>query len=261
LARRMYQLLVPGATLHPLENNMYLEAAMLGPARMIDMKLFVASFADLFGTPDADKVRDFCKRHKLPLAWAMGPGKMRKDLELKTHKLLWFPFEPFLEWPVNGDRLLDVTSWDFVENGKVPAEAADLWASIEAAAMTERAGSAGGQQLKASSFANWWTSLKPGGGVIHGLTGKSCLNQLDLCFGTSGDAAREGAPSGGQCLCRKLPSPAVEAGTSLVGLGAPICCDAPQCSCSCDDCRGGRATPSQCPNCQPSANAAFGLIV
>eukprot|EP00747_Dinoflagellata_sp_TGD_P183856 gnl/TRDRNA2_/TRDRNA2_39025_c0_seq1.p1 gnl/TRDRNA2_/TRDRNA2_39025_c0~~gnl/TRDRNA2_/TRDRNA2_39025_c0_seq1.p1 ORF type:complete len:342 (+),score=49.39 gnl/TRDRNA2_/TRDRNA2_39025_c0_seq1:42-1067(+) len=41
----------------------------------------------------------------------------------------------------------------------------------------------------------------------------------------------------------------------LVDVGDPICCDAPQCSCSCADCRSGRAKKSQCGDCEAAASA------
>jgi hypothetical protein len=195
LARRMYQLLAPGATMHPLEDNMYLEAVFFGPARMQDLKLFIASFPDVFGTPEADALRDFCKRHGLPLAWALGGGKLRKDLDM-SHHAMWFPDEPIVHWPVGGDRLLDATSWSTI-NLEAPSGCADKWASVEAEAKKFRQDPA--NSLDAPTFASWWQSLKPAGGVVRQLKGKDCAGKLDLCFGTSGDKEHAG-----QCLCRQM---------------------------------------------------------
>lgn len=197
LARRMYQLLAPRASMHPLEDNMYLEAVFLGPARMQDMKLFVASFPDLIGTSDLDRVREFCKRHRLPLAWALGSGKLRKDVDT-SHAKYWFPYEPFVHWNVNGDRLLDPSSWDSV-NAEEPSASKFLWAQVEAQAKEARE-----EDPKFHNFrtiSSWWKTLTTGGGAVRGLRGKHCLDALDLCFGTSGDDHTEG-----NCLCRVMPS-------------------------------------------------------
>jgi hypothetical protein len=195
LARRMYQLLVPKATMHPLEDNMYLEAVFFGPARMQDLKLFVASFPDLFGTSDADTVREFCKRHGLPLAWALGSGKLRKDVD-KTHTSIWLPYEPFVHWHVNGDRLLDPSCWDSV-NAEAPPASQLQWASVEAQAKEARKDNP--KNLNFRTISSWWKALTPAGGAVRGLRGKHCLDELDLCFGTSGDANTEG-----KCLCRVM---------------------------------------------------------
>jgi len=195
LARRMYQLLVPGATMHPLENSMYLEAAFFGPARMQDMKLWVASFPDIFGTPDGDALVEFCKRHRLPLAWALGGAQLRKDLD-KSHILDWLPDEPFVHWPVNGDRLLDPSSWAFV-GVKVPGVAA-AWASVDATVRKVRKEKTA--DISSSTLTSWWKTLKSAGGVVQGLRGRDCADQVDLCFGTSGDVR-----TSGQCLCRADP--------------------------------------------------------
>jgi len=197
LARRMYQFMIPGASMHPLEDNMYLEAVLFGPARMQDMKLFVASFPDVFGTPEADELREFCKRHGVPLAWAFGGGKLRKEMDMSgslSHRVMWLPHEPFVEWPVNGERLLDPSSW-VATHSQAPAGISSVWASIEAEAKKIREENPSGLE-GAPYFTSWWTSLKASGGVVRQLKGKDCASQLDLCFGTS---------ASGECVCRQDP--------------------------------------------------------
>jgi len=207
LARRTYQLLSPDATMHPLEDNMYMEAVFFGPARTEDLKLFVASFPDVYGTPQADELRAFCKRHGLPLAWAMGGGKMRRDLD-KRHHFMWLPYEPLVHWQASGDRLLDVSSWDVV-NAQAPPGAAAKWAAVDAEAKKVRP--LGTEHLDHKNFASWWSKLKEAGGTVHQLRGKDCATKVDLCFGTSGDTN-----TAGQCLCRQFPGSAAPEPEALV---------------------------------------------
>lgn len=198
LARRVYQMLVPGAKMHLLEDNMYLEAALFGPARAEDLKVMVASFPNIFGTQDADDLRDFCKRHKLPLAWALDGGSMRETFA-QDHPLKWLPDSPFAHWEVNGDRLLDPSSWEFV-NIDAPSGVDAAWSEVEKKVRAARKVVSNGKPaLSSSSLGKWWSNLKVAGGTVHGLNGGDCADDIDLCFGISGDAK-------GTCICREMNS-------------------------------------------------------
>merc|ERR1719446_1847170 len=66
LSRLMYQLLLPEAKATPFETLLYTEAGLLGPLRPEDMKMIVASFSGVYGTPQADILREFCTKHQVP---------------------------------------------------------------------------------------------------------------------------------------------------------------------------------------------------
>ena len=45
-----------------------------------------ADFAGLFGSEAGDQLVDFCKRHKLPLAWSLGDKKNKENKKTKIQK-------------------------------------------------------------------------------------------------------------------------------------------------------------------------------
>merc|ERR1712039_985939 len=120
-------------------------------------------------------------------------GKLRKDIDM-SHKLIWAPYEPFVHWNVNGNRLLDPSSWVSVSGG---APADSNWEAIELEAKNARRQHPAG--ITHSTITSWWNALYAKGGIIRGLRGRDCKDLLDLCFGTSGDKR-----SAGRCLCRVM---------------------------------------------------------
>merc|ERR1719353_540693 len=89
---------------------MYTEGILFGANRMADWKLLVGSFPGLFGTREGQELREFCKRHGVPLAWGLGCGRMWPDEETKKHLLV--PYEPWYFWTAGQARLLDpVAGW------------------------------------------------------------------------------------------------------------------------------------------------------
>merc|ERR1712087_400610 len=113
--------------------------------------------------------------------------------------MTWLPYEPFVHWRVNGDRLLDPSSWEFV-NSAAPLSSAANWHAVEESAQKFRhAMDWNPDGVRFDVISSWWKQLLPHGGVVHGLRGRDCFDELDLCFGTSGDTASEG-----KCLCRTL---------------------------------------------------------
>ena len=57
---------------------LYISKIILGSVRTQDLKFMTADFAGLFGSEAGDQLVDFCKRHKLPLAWSLGDKKNNK---------------------------------------------------------------------------------------------------------------------------------------------------------------------------------------
>jgi len=68
----MGQFLSPTASVRPIEGNMYTEQILFGPLRPSDLKLLVGNFPGLFGSAEGEALRSFCRKHKVPLAWALG---------------------------------------------------------------------------------------------------------------------------------------------------------------------------------------------
>merc|ERR1719502_1978167 len=131
LSRLVWELLDPAAQVRRLETLFYTEAGLLGPLRTQDMKMIVASFATMFGTPDADLLRDFCVRHQVPLAWSLSSGETWEDEQIKKSTMKeWMPFSNDVD-PVGGARILDPTSWRFT-NANPFQVASKLWQEIEA---------------------------------------------------------------------------------------------------------------------------------
>jgi len=202
LPRLVYQMLSPTATLRPLETLMYTEGGMLGPLRMQDMKLIVASLPGLFGSDESDELRAFCKRHGVPLAWAIGNAQswMSEDM----HKLEWLPYAP-VYWPEGQERLLDPISWDLT-NATAPAglraiEAAWHMIEDEVRARREQYWGKGlhiKRHISQIEYLGWWARLTRLGGAVRAVRGREC-SELDLCFGTLAETGTR------DCVCRLPP--------------------------------------------------------
>ncbi|CAE7664980.1 unnamed protein product [Symbiodinium microadriaticum] len=96
--------------LYAVGGNMYTEAALLGDFVVDDIKVLVGSFPGLFGTELGDKLRSFCLRHGVPLAWGLGNSRPWpvEEKQPRAQRLLdWLPLEPFEYWHGASERLLD----------------------------------------------------------------------------------------------------------------------------------------------------------
>lgn len=204
LSRLVWQLLVPDANVRRLETLMYTEAGLLGPLRPKDMKLLVASFPTIYGTPDADALRAFCAKHNLPLAWALSSGETWDDAQIsKATMQEWVPFSKLSD-PVGGSRLLDMASWSLTNN-TVPQNAQAIWDDVEAEVKSMRnKATVLSQDISASQFSGWFSTLSDATGNLKPLRGSEC-SDTDLCFGTYTTEVR--MPSSRDCACR-LPPPA-----------------------------------------------------
>jgi len=194
LPRLVYQLLVSKATATPFETMLYTEAALLGPMRPQDMKMIVANFAAVYGTPDALLLQEYCVKHGIPLVWGLNGGED------------WMVTPPALSpdaasnVDVAADRILDPIS--------VPATNATLqqnslmkevWDAVHKEVAKQRV-SGEASKLQASDFKDWWNKLASFGVPIQSLRHGDCAS-ADLCFGTyrSSEGARD-------CVCRHDPA-------------------------------------------------------
>jgi hypothetical protein len=201
LSRLVWELLDSSAHVRRLETLMYTEAGLLGPLRPRDMKLLVASFPSVFGTPDAQVLRAFCARHGVPLAWALSSGESWDAEQIQKSTMPeWMPFSRFAD-PVGGARMLDPASWHLT-NATAPTIATKIWAFIETEVMKRRNESAasGNQVITSAQFKGWWQTLDGSGGSVQPLRGAECAS-TDLCFGTyqKNDRVRD-------CVCRMPPA-------------------------------------------------------
>jgi hypothetical protein len=207
LSRLVFELLAHSANVHSIETLMYTEAGLLGPLRPQDMKLMVASFPSVFGTPDAIILRNFCERHRIPLAWALNGGESWDEQQIQASTLIqWMPFSPFTR-SVGHARMLDPASWHWT-NATAPTIATRIWEAIEReviAIRTENAASNSGSSKKLASaqFKGWWTALEVAGGSVEPLRAAEC-ESADLCFGTYKTRAGKR-----DCVCRLAPSSAM----------------------------------------------------
>jgi hypothetical protein len=204
LSRLVWELLDPNSNVRRLETLMYTEAALLGPLRPQDMKLLVASFPTIFGTPEADVLRAFCAKHKLPLAWALSSGETWDNAQISKSTISeWVPFSKLSD-PVGGSRLLDLASWDLT-NASSPEVDKVIWDEIEAEVKSLRKTFSKEEvddKISASQFSGWFSTLSRTGGDLRPLRGSECAD-TDLCFGTYA----KGLLRKRDCACR-LPPPA-----------------------------------------------------
>jgi len=200
LPRLMHQMLTPDAPVRPIEVNMYTEATLMGPLRMVDLKLLVGSFPGLFGTQEGEELRTFCKKHGVPLAWGLGSGRIWPDEETRPGLLI--PFEPFYAWKAGHARLLDVDAGWSATNVTAPTDAPAVWEKIWKQIVESRKTHTSKAGPGHDAFVNWWARLEEASGAVPPLRAGDC-DSADLCFGTYSRAG------GKDCVCRKSPSPAV----------------------------------------------------
>eukprot|EP00439_Symbiodinium_sp_Y106_P067351 s1395_g11.t1 len=179
-ARLTYQLLEEGADVRPIEGNMYTEAALLGDFVVDDVKVLVGSFPGLFGSELGDKLRSFCLRHGVPLAWGLGNSR---PWPVEEKQLLdWLPMEPFEYWHGAGVRLLDpIAGWALTNSTQGGgAETLAVWKQVWTQIAHERQVRNGG--LTRAEFQTWWQHIAVQDYPVKGLRGAGCPD--DVCFGT-----------------------------------------------------------------------------
>jgi len=215
LSRLVYQLLVPEATTRRFETLFYTEAGVLGAVRPQDMKLMVASFPGIFGTPEANRLRLFCTTHKIPLAWALNGGETW-SASMKNWKE-WLPYVPEFE-PVGADRIIDPITWTLTNaTVKLPPLWKVVWDAVVAEIEARRKSK---NNLKASDFQVWWDRIMAFGGGLHPMRHGDC-HAKDMCSGvyTSYDGKTD-------CLCKGTQPNASSAETgstfSQSNLAAPV---------------------------------------
>jgi len=158
LSRLVWELLDRNAKVRRLETLFYTEAGLLGPLRTEDMKVLVANFAITYGTLEADVLRKFCAKHRLPLAWALSSGETWDEEQIhKSTMPEWHPFSAFTD-PVGGARVLDPSSWQFTNANTSIAH--KIWEDIEIAVKLLRdASGAVGMAITADQYRGWHSML------------------------------------------------------------------------------------------------------
>lgn len=192
LARQVYQLL-EDADVRPLEGNMYMEGALLGPMRIDDVKVLVGSFPDLYGSALGARLRRFCAEHGTPLAWAVADGRAWPQEE--GQKLEWLPWEPFDFWKGDGVRLLDPSAWPFTTANSSGAPAA-LWDQVWKEVEEERKQLAENVPLPRAKVETWWSQIKAQDRPLRMLR-DAHLCSPDFCFGTFHLTGSQ------KCICRR----------------------------------------------------------
>jgi len=209
LARLVYQLLTPGASLRPWESLLYTEAGLLGPLRPEDMKLMVASFPGVFGTSSANAVRLYCLAHKIPLVWALNHGETWAKSSSETTQFL--PFSPTFI-PVGPDRLIDPITWE-ITNMTMSLPSAVEWTWVFGELVRRRADKTR-PALEPDDFKEYWNRLSTLGGTLQPNRRGACGNE-GLCFGTY--ITKEGATD---CLCKTddeaVPAPIADPADLIV---------------------------------------------
>jgi len=203
LSRLVYQMISPRATTRRFETLFYTEAGVLGTVRIQDIKLIVASFPGIFGTAQANRVRDFCTKHRIPLAWALNTGETW-SASMKN-KQEWLPFTPSSE-SVGADRLIDPITLS-VTNAtvKFPPLWKTIWKVVTAEIEAKRLSAEG---IEVSDFEVWWNRITAFGGRLHTMRPGDC-HSTDLCSGTyapevGSEAVERDAKR--DCLCRDSDS-------------------------------------------------------
>jgi len=195
LPRLLAQILSPNAEVDFLETMFYSEAALLGSVRMQDAKFLLVGFS-VFGTPDGDKLIDFCRRYSMPILWARG----WPDGPKVSHwwNLLPPPLGP-TKIPAGRARILDISTIPFTNgftNGTAPSRAATAaWKEVEDKV---RAFKETGKEPVKEQLDDWWEQLGRVKTHVFPIRGAECPN-TDLCFGI--DAMNS-------CVCRNDPDAA-----------------------------------------------------
>merc|ERR1712100_517065 len=96
----------------------------------------VADFAGLFASKDGDQLVDFCKRHKVPLAWALGDG-LQED-ERKVWRFAPVPFG-FPKVTSGRARMLDPATANFTNGTALSSTTFAVWTKIDSEMRTFRA--------------------------------------------------------------------------------------------------------------------------
>lgn len=195
LARQLHQFLSPTASVRPIEGNMYTEQILFGPLRPSDLKLLVGNFPGLFGSVEGEALRSFCRKHKVPLAWALGAGRMWPDEAMRPMEL--WPFQPFYDWAAGRARLLDpLAGWPSTNASSIaPIDKNRVWDAVWKEVVEARSGDT---ELRKKDFTHWWNRLEQATGSVSPLRGRDCASS-DLCFGTFE------RPSGVKdCVCRAV---------------------------------------------------------
>lgn len=179
---------------------MYTEAALFGKFTPDDMKLLVADFTSFFGTKDGDGIRAFCKRHGVPLAWGIGPGRPWPQVE--KEKAIWLPFEPVEFWHAGRARLLDpIAGWPATNaSGLLKEDMTAHWARLWNISVVTRSHGIPTQTV----FMSWWDTLYEKSTPVAPLRGTECTS-TDLCFGTT--LGLRATLAGPRCICRSSPLP------------------------------------------------------
>merc|ERR1712032_184016 len=176
LALQVWHLLDPQATLEGLKDMP--EAIVLGSVKMSDLKFIVASFALSFGTPEGDALIEFCNRHELPLAWAVGDGVVHTQ-------------QYTLSSPVaaGNSRILDMATVKFT-NGSVQTPATmSVWQRVSSEMRAARLRGS----LSQAQVLQWWQQLQDAKTTVRPLRGGDC-SDWD-CLGVE--------VVSNQCICRK----------------------------------------------------------
>jgi len=189
LSRLVWQMLSRHAKYESIETLWNTEALVMGSVLMEDVKLMVASFPGLFGTKEGDELIDFCRRHKLPLAWGLGDGRQGTE----RHVARWLPpptGHPSME--AGRARLMD-PSTVYLTNGTLASSGAIIhWSGIDAEVRKARAA----KDPTHEEVFKWWDALRKTQMSVTPLRGIDCAN-TDLCFGVETFSQ--------QCICRHAP--------------------------------------------------------
>jgi len=195
LGRQLHQFLSPTASVRPIEGNMYTEQIIFGPLRPSDLKLLVGNFPGLFGSAEGESLRSFCRKHKVPLAWSLGTGRMWPDEAARPFEL--YPFEPFYDWAAGQARFLDpFAGWPSTNASSfAPIDENGVWDTVWKEVVEARSRDTG---LQKRDFRHWWNRLEQATEPVSPLRGRYCTSS-DLCFGTF-----DRLPRTRDCICRAV---------------------------------------------------------
>jgi len=194
LPRLVHQLLDSEAKATPFETLLYTEAGLLGPLRPQDMKMIVASFSGVYGTPQADILREFCTKHQVPLVWGLNGGETWSAPSKDPARL---GPDTSSSVDVAADRLLDESSLTLTNvtlNRNALTKA--VWDAVHKDITAKRA-SGEASKLQASDFIDWWKKLKSFGVPIQNLRPGDCAS-ADMCLGTYHPSADTQ-----DCVCKR----------------------------------------------------------